>query len=310
MSTVLRPMTSEDVPRAVELWNASYPDDQVSQRRFERVVFGDRHYEEAGVLTAERDDRPVGFVCCVAPEPGSTWLGHSAVLKGICAGTYGPGGVADELLSAAEGFARARGMDGLHVVEYAAGGYFFPGIPYAYEAQIAFFERNGYDRVGELHDVEVGLEDFAPTEWQAAAARRAAENGIEIVGYEPSMLGMLEELVAAIRMPQWFRDGWQEQYRSKRHTFVAVQGDRMLGYANYAPGDERGSFGTTAVLPDMRGQGIGSCLLVASMLKMKELGTPKVWAHWANTPFYLKNGWHICRRYATFHKDLGRAASS
>lgn len=52
MGAALRPMTRDDVPEAVELWNADYVHDQVSPRRFERVVFDDRHYDREGVLAA------------------------------------------------------------------------------------------------------------------------------------------------------------------------------------------------------------------------------------------------------------------
>jgi hypothetical protein len=41
-----------------------------------------------------------------------------------------------------------------------------------------------------------------------------------------------------------------------------------------------------------------------SMLSMKDLGTPKATAGWAETNFYLKSGWRICRQYASFQKKL------
>jgi len=304
MTVTLRPMVRDDVGKATELWNADYVHDRVSPRRVEQIAFGDPHGGAEGNLAAVEGGELVGFVCCVAPGAAVTWMPRFAFLKGICARSYEPGDVADALAAGAEGFAVGSGKEGVHVVEYAAGGYFFPGIPLEYPDKIAFFLRRGYGQGRELHDVSVGLEQFTPTEQQQQAFRRAAARGISIVPYEPAMLDAMREMVAVLNMPYWFPAGWESRYSTARHTFVAIQGGKMLGYADYRPDAERGDFGTTAVLPELRGQGIGSCLLVASMLRMKELGTPQVWAHWANTPFYLKNGWRICRRYATFHKTL------
>ena len=302
MATVLRRMTPDDVGEAVELWNADYVHDPVGPARLELIVFGDPHGDPDGRLAAVTGGALAGFVCCVAPSVA--WMPPHAFLKGLCARSYGPGGAADDLLGAAEQFAARCGKEGVHVVEYAAAGYFFPGIPFEYPDKIEFFVRHGYRQGRELHDVDVGLGDFTPTAQQQAAFQKAAAEGIEILPYGPAMLDMMKGMVDALQMPYWFPPGWEAHYSSARNTFVAVQKGKMLGYANYQPNAERGDFGTTAVLAELRGRGIGSCLLVASMLRMKELGTPRVWAHWANTPFYLKNGWRICRRYATFHKTL------
>ena len=305
MSAALRPMTRENVPEAARLWNADYVHDRVSVQRFEGIIFSDRHYDEEAALVALEDERVSGFVSCVAPLAAESGIGPFGYLKGLCARGYGPGGTADCLLHAAEKLAAARGKEAIKVVEYAGGGYFFPGIDLRYDDKITFFLRNGFERTGEIQDVEADLTGFASGPRQRETQERVGATGVRILPYDTSMLDMMRELVAAIKMPQWFPEGWEERYGSKRHTFVAIRGDALVGYANYRPDPERGDFGTTAVLPELRGRGIGSCLLAASMLKMKKSGTPKVVAGWANTSFYLKNGWRVSRRYATFRKPLG-----
>lgn len=298
-------MTREDVREAVRLWNADYVHDRVSADRFEAIVFNDRYYDEEAALVAVEDDRIAGFVSCVAPLTAEGPMRPFGYVKGLCARSYEPGGNADVLLEAAEKLAAARGKEAIKVVEYAGGGYFFPGIDLRYVDKIEFFLGHGYERTGEIQDVEADLTDFALDPRQREARERAAATGIQIIPYDASMLDMMRGLVAAIDMPFWFPEGWEEGYKRERHTFVAIKGDAVLGYANYRPDPERGDFGTTAVLPELRGRGIGSCLLAASMLAMKESGTPKVVAGWANTTFYLKNGWTISRRYATFRKPVG-----
>ncbi len=60
----------------------------------------------------------------------------------------------------------------------------------------------------------------------------------------------------------------------------------------------------TAVLEEMRHNGIGSCILLESVLRMKDQGAKRAVALWANTPFYIANGWKVFRQYTVFVKTL------
>jgi GNAT superfamily N-acetyltransferase len=85
---------------------------------------------------------------------------------------------------------------------------------------------------------------------------------------------------------------------------VALKGNEIVGWASYWLNEQEGAFGPIGVLEAYRGHGIGTCLLLESMLRMKELGTSQATAGWAVTGFYLKSGWKICRQYAPFQKEL------
>jgi GNAT superfamily N-acetyltransferase len=299
-------MIRADVPDALRLWNADYVHDVVPAERLERVIFDDPHFPEGVATVLEEDGRITGFSYAVAPDPGATWVGNVCFLKLLSGPTYAEGGPADRLLATAEEFCIEQGRDGVHVVEYAAGGHIIPGIDRRYEEKIAFYERRGYAESREIRDVALELPDFEPGEWAREARQQAADAGISILAYNSAMLAMLREFVRDLGMGHWFRTGWEKRYFSGCHTFVAVKDGRILGYADYAPDSECGHFGTTAVRRELRGHGIGSCLLTACMEHMKELGTPLVVAEWANTPFYLKNGWRVWRRYAVLHKSLAQ----
>ena len=54
-------------------------------------------------------------------------------------------------------------------------------------------------------------------------------------------------------------------------TFIAVEGDSVLGFSCYDT-TARGVFGPMGTLESRRGQGIGSALLVATLVAMKEEG--------------------------------------
>jgi GNAT superfamily N-acetyltransferase len=300
----MRPMTRADVPDALRLWNADFVHDAVAEDRLEKVIFDDPHFPEGIALVLEEGGELAGFLYAVAPDPSATWVGNVCFLKLMCGPPDEEGSPAERLLEVAEGFCVDQGCEGVHVVEYAAGGHIIPGIDRRYGKKMAFFEERGYSESREIRDVALDLTDFEPGPWAREARQQAADRGIGILPYDTSMIGMLREFVADIGMGHWFRQGWQKRYFSGCHTFVAVQDGRILGYADYAPGEEYGHLGTTAVRRELRGQGIGSCLLTACMVRLKELGTPLVVAEWANTPFYLKNGWQIWRRYAVLHKAL------
>jgi len=301
---VTRPMTRADVPEALGLWNADYAYDVVSEDRLERVVFDDPHFPEGIATVLEDGGRMVGFCYAVAPDPSATWVGNVCFLKLLCGPPYEAGGPADRLLAGAEEFCIDQDREGVHVVEYAAGGHIIPGIDRRYEGKTAFFLERGYTESREIRDVALDLTEFAPGEWALEAQRSATGRGIGILAYETSMLDMFREFVRDLGMGHWFREGWEKRYFAGCHTYVAVQDGRILGYADCSPGTEYGHFGTTAVRRELRGQGIGSCLLNACMEHLKELGTPLAVAKWANTPFYLKNGWRIWRQYAVLHKPL------
>lgn len=79
-----------------------------------------------------------------------------------------------------------------------------------------------------------------------------------------------------------------------------------MGWATfgYSSSTDDWYFGPIAVLEDFRRRGIGTCLLLESMQRMKEAGAPNVIAGWANVPFYTKNGWKVSRRYSVFQRRL------
>ncbi len=108
-------------------------------------------------------------------------------------------------------------------------------------------------------------------------------------------------------IPQRFGEGWEESWKRPRPTVVAVRGDEILGYSGYSPAKDSaglGGFGSIGTLPSERGKGIGTCMMDACMARLKEAGTKRVVAKWANTPFYLKSGWQVSREFAVFEKAL------
>jgi GNAT superfamily N-acetyltransferase len=131
------------------------------------------------------------------------------------------------------------------------------------------------------------------------------------------MLDKMRIFVNKLAYWQWFPAEWEDGFGSSGHHLVALkdgQADQthpadkiypIVGWANYRPDPQDGEFGPIGVLEAYRGNSIGTCLLLESMLRMRELGTPKATAGWVDAlDFYLKNGWQICRQWAPFQRKL------
>jgi GNAT superfamily N-acetyltransferase len=200
---------------------------------------------------------------------------------------------------------------------YIGGRYFFNGIDLRYERLLALFAECGYERlrdwgeISTIEDVDVDLGDFEPTAYHIEARKRMAAIGVKITPYDPAMLDKMRIFVEKLAYWEWFPAGWEDDFGASGHSLVTLKDgeadetDPIVGWADYRPDPQDGEFGPIGVLEAYRGNRIGTCLLLESMLRMKELGTPKATAGWVDaTDFYLKNGWQICRLWAPFQKKL------
>ena len=308
MSIVIRSITPMDIAAIVRQWNEALCYDPLDERQFRRIIFEDPNYEPEGTLIALDGTTIAGFIAAIArdgvqgkdgrgrpEEAGDGYIRAIFAVEG-----YAPDSALAPLLDRAEGYLRGKGKKRIRIVQYT-GRYFFPGIDTRYQTLIQFLEGAGFQRASTIDDMDADLTDYTPNPYQRNAIQRAQSYGVQVVDYMPSMLPALRRFVERIQIPQWFSEGWEAYYK---HMVVAFLGGEIIGWANYSPGTEYGSFGPIAVLPEHRGHGIGTWLLVESMLRVQRHGLPRIWASWTNTPFYVPNGWKICRQYLVFEKDI------
>ena len=313
MQTVLRPMESSDIPEIVRGWNLSLPYDQVDKAGFERVITDDLNYERGAALVAVHNARIVGFVGSVAREGvlgadnrGRSYEKDNGYVKGIFVlEKFRRQGMGTKLLDEAARYIESKGKNVIRVVTYTGGRYFFPGVGLEYEAAIKFFEARGFQKDRIIDDVDVEVADYRVIDYQKDAQRRMARIGVHVEDYDPSMLDEMRKFVGKINMTAWFPKGWEGGFREKGNRVAALKGKEVVGWASYHPRPGTASFGPIAVLVELRGNGIGSCLMLETLLRMKDAGVDRVAASWANTPFYLANGWKICRQYVVFEKKIG-----
>jgi GNAT superfamily N-acetyltransferase len=180
---------------------------------------------------------------------------------------------------------------------------FVPGVDKRYTGAIAFLESRGFARKGLNTDVSMGLEEAA-----ALPRRRAGRSapGSRVVPYEPVLLDAMRVFVQRIDMPGWIWPDWEARYArgGEGVRCVALRGDEIVGWVDgrVSP-NGTGGINYIAVLEDVRRQGIGSVLLREAVAGLATRGAKSFFAPYVPAPFYLANGWRVCREYVIMQRQ-------
>lgn len=310
-------LSEQDLGRLVAAWNAALPHDRLQADGFRRVFLDDPNYEPESLSVAEQEGGAVlGFSGCVVRPTveGRDGRGREAEFgAGFLKGFFVAEGeseraAAAQLLAAAETYCAAAGKNELRVTQYA-GPYVYPGLDVRYERLRAILAGHGYRDVLTIEDVGIDLRDPA-LESRLARARRRAGPSAELITWHPRLLPRMRTFVEEGDQPQWFPRGWEAAFeRPQDKTLILMQGVEILGWAHFGTSAPTAGFGPILVLERARGNGYGAVLLLESMMRARQQGVEKMLAGWANTGFYVANGWQITRRYAVLSKRLSGSAS-
>ena len=314
MKIQIRPLKRSDTVQVVSGWCTCFPYDKTTVARFEDTIFEDPNYERQGNLVATKNDEIVGFVATVVREgiagrdgAGKVHEEDFGYIKGLF--TLKEHDETEEvkrrLLEKALDFMKSKNKRTAKVGQYT-GRYFFPGIDTRYEEELRFYRENGFEKIDTEEDVKIDLTDFQPTKYQRQAQRRIQELGVVIKPYQSNFLEAMRRFAKRLDYPQWFPEGWESDFAKKGDTLVAFLGSEVVGWTafGYSRSTSDWYFGPIAVLEELRRKGIGTCLLLRSMERMKKAGAPNVIAGWANVPFYTKNGWKVSRKYSVLQRTL------
>jgi len=310
----LTQLAERDLSPVAAAWNAALVHDQVTEEQFRRVVFDDPNYEPEGCLVAKGEDGSVlGLAACVLRRDakGKDGRGRESefgrgFLKGFFVVESEEGDAAARaLLEGVESYCVGAGKDCMLVTEYA-GAYVFPGMDVRYGRLMTLLADNGYQDSRTIEDVGVSLSDPGLSGLLQRARIRVGPE-VEIMRWRPGLLPAMRRFVEEGDQPQWFPKGWEKRFSVPRETALVLRKQsEILGWAQYWPGELRAGFGPILVLARERGKGYGSLLLLECMTRARNGGTENMEAGWANTGFYVANGWHITRRYAVLAKELGQ----
>lgn len=290
----IRSVKASDISSIIPEWNHCVPYDQRDEDFFPETFIPDKKIGTALVAVAE--EKLVGFVCLFGEEIRGLFVSEEWRRQGI----------ATKLLNRALNQAKSKGKKRVH---FATTNWWnwVPGIDSKYQEALAFFKAMGF-RVGKtLADVDLNfsvLDDMKKVKQVRANTKKA---GVEITPYNPSMLPTMKEFVKTLNMSGWPGQGWEESYAidSKNVRFVAIKDSKIIGWVDslVSPNGQSG-INFIAVLPDVRHKGIGSGLLWEAALTLRESGGTSGFAGYVPAPFYLANGWQICREYISIHQNL------
>ncbi len=101
--------------------------------------------------------------------------------------------------------------------------------------------------------------------------RRAEEAGVIVRRAEPWDRSLLRSFIQDEMPPSWADEAERAFFRQPITAFVAVQENRIVGFASYEC-TRRGYFGPTGVREGLRGMGIGAALLFRCLEAMYAMG--------------------------------------
>lgn len=314
MNAKIRALEKSDIGKVLSGWKAAFPFDDIPRERFENATLNDPNYVADGHLVAVHGKRVVGFVSAVARRGvlGQDGKGTPAekeygYIKGlfVLRNYSEPIILKQALLKHALTFIKSEGKSLVKVGHYT-GSFLNPGIDVRYTNERQFYRRHGFDEVDYEEDVSINLINFTPSSYHIAVQQRVAELRVQIQPYQDDFLAEMKRFVKRLQYISWFPSGWEKDFPYQGTHLVAIKDGEIIGWAMYNPVFYEGFFGPIAVLQEFRRNGIGTALLLESMIMMKMEGMSTITAGWADAPFYLKSGWATSRRYAIFKKRLSK----
>lgn len=301
----LREFAVEDSATFVELWNAAYTRDPITERIFVRQTLGDPNFSPAGCWLAESAGRPAGFCLALAPglphlfgqPPGAGRITGIGVLP-ACRRR----GIGSALLDRAVSFLKERSC---RRVSVAAHEYYVAGLDKeAYPEGLAFLAAKGFAVTGEAVAMGRMLYDL---EWPAEA--RAAESRLLQEGITVKHLDTAD----AQALVDFFRSefpSWIEFYLRKLDAggeagdiVVARTKDKVVGFCQRLEADHVGPFG---VAEACRNRGLGTVMLYRLLDRMRQQGYRFAWFGETGRaqPYYERAGFFVTRRYAIAARDI------
>ncbi|KLU62501.1 acetyltransferase YpeA [Peptococcaceae bacterium CEB3] len=310
----IRSYSYKDEKEVLKLWNICLTRDPINRDVFHKKVLLDPNFEEKLCLVAEADRQIVGFILGMVRkypyeerglEPERGWISvvfvHPALRRE---------GIARALVEKVEDELRRLGRKNVTLASYSPN-YFFPGPDKdVYGDSIEFFQKMGYEVLGEAVGMDAVLYDFSIPQRVAEM-----ERALEAAGYRFEIFDGTYTLPLLRFLHEHFPGGW---VRNVRDTLLKGRGEerlmlafdkegKIVGYCQRAMDDLAGHFGPFGVDERLRGQKIGTVLFYKMLFDMYSRGIYHVWLAWTDgeaQKFYERAGMKVNKRHAVMKKSL------
>ena len=229
-----RTFRNTDPPQLAEIWRSSAQDDglfpAMTTTLLEDLVLCKPYFDPAGLIVADEDGRPVGFVHAgFGPTPDGSSLDTQVgiVCMVVVRGTHRGEGVGRELVSRAEQFLRERGARVLYGGGFRAlspfhmglyGSSELPGVLAANVAAQRLYESLGYRVVDHTLSLRLALADFQPA-----------------VSRQQRLVRRTMRLVSALDPPppNWWAACTTGEFHRLRIELVPITGGEAWGHAMF-----------------------------------------------------------------------------
>lgn len=326
----LRPFRNTDPPHLAEIWRSQPPQrgilQPVSAPMLEFAVFSKAHFDRNGLIVAEIDGLPVGFVHAgFGPNDDGTGLDKSIGTTHLLMmrSGYEDPALVDALLDGSEEYLRDSGA----TVIYAGGikplnsfylglygGSEIPGVLQSNRWLREACVRRGYTECGQVSILQLDLVRFRPP-----VSRKVRQIG-RVVKFE--------ETVDPMSSCWWEACVWGSQQRDRFQLYDKLSGKEIATASFWDVQPLSASWGIcTAGLfelyvdPEWRRQGCASYLLSEAFRLLRRRGVCTIEAQCMSTndealAFYQNLGFievdrgHVFRKGATMHAGSLRPARS
>lgn len=314
-----RPLTSDLLPQAVDLWNRALGENfPMRPALLSANLWGEPNFDQEGSRAVMQGDRMIGLIAVKRrqvdmgnqPADQKGWI-SALVVDPAVQGR----GLGSALLQGA--LAHLRRFSAEPVSIGSDPSHFFPGIPYELRPALDWFTRRGVVPGSLACD----LASFEITSYEHPAAAREAyarEPGVE---YRPVAEWEQEALRAFMRREFPGRWAWEidrhlEEKGNLEDVMVAVEGGQIIGFARihgpwssrFGPGiywaplftGAHGGMGPIGVGAAQRGRGIGLGLLSAAIATLRDRGAASAVIDWTQlVQFYGMVGFRPWKWYIT-----------
>jgi mycothiol synthase len=261
----VRAYRGEDEPALLDLWNLTLVRDPIDAATFRTRVLLDLNFRPEGLLVAEVENRPVGFLLSITRqtplflqglEPERAWITAFGVHP-----AYRRRGIATRLFRRALESLQGRTV----LISPYTPNYFIPGVDVeAYPEAHAFLQTAGWETISTPISMQADLTAFQISEEITALEKRLAQElDIRICPVASADIPELLQFIQRHFGWDWVRHAQEVLLTlfgpgSDEITFlVARQGPRIVGYCQ----QRRERFGPFGVDPILRSHGIGRVLL-------------------------------------------------